>query len=196
MTTQRATTRTLLLIAAFGALGAVLLTLLAPATGALAAAAPPAYALVAGVHSILPFLARRLLGFSWAATAVGAFVGILSVGSTALGILVVVPLVVSGAVFDTVVLVLRRRLRGEAVFAVAAVVSAVALFLVSLPVMSPEHLGPVVMALTFGGRVAGQLAAWAVSAVIARRVLRAGILRAPAERPGEHSGETRHDERV
>lgn len=209
VTTQRATTRTLLLIAAFGALGAVVLTLVAPATTALAATAPPAYALVAGIHSILPFLARRLLGFRWAATAVGAFVGLLSVGSTALGILVVVPLVVAGAVFDATALLLHRRVRGEGVFALAAFASAVALFLVSLPVMSPEHLGPVVMALTFGGRVAGQLGAWAVSALVARRVLSAGILRAPAPRerqaaagsgesasPGTPPAGAPHDERV
>jgi hypothetical protein len=183
VTTQRATTRTLLLIAVFGAIGAVLLALVAPATTALAVAAPPAYALVAGVHSLLPFLARRLLGFDWAATSVAAFVGLLSVGSTPLGVLIVVPLVVSGAVFDATALLLRRRLRaGEAPFVVAALASAVALFLVSLPVMSPEHLGPVVMTLTLLGRIGGQLAAWAVSALVARRVLRAGILRDPAGR--------------
>lgn len=181
VSTQRATTRTLLLIAAFGAIGAVLLALVAPMTSLLAAAAPPAYALVAGVHSLLPFLARRLLGFDWAATAVGAFVGLLSIGFTPLGILIVVPLVVSGAAFDATALLTRRRgAAGEGSFALAALASAVALFLISLPVMSPEHLGPVVMALTLGGRIAGQLGAWAVSAAVARRVVRAGILRDPS----------------
>lgn len=180
MSTQRATTRTLLLIAAFGALGAVLMALVAPFTSVLAAAAPPLYALLAGIHSVLPFLARRLLGARWAATSVGAFVGILSVGSTPLGLLIVVPLVVSGAAFDASLLVLERRGRGsERSFAVAALASAVALFLVSLPVMSPEHLGAVVLTLTLAGRAAGQLAAWALSAVVAGRVRRAGILRAP-----------------
>ncbi|WP_348788768.1 hypothetical protein [Leifsonia sp. NPDC080035] len=187
MTAQRTATRTLLLIAAFAAIGAVLMAVVAPFTSVLAAAAPPAYALVAGGHSLLPFLARRLLGVRWAATAVGAFVGVLSVGSTPLGILIVVPLVVSGAAFDGTLLVLGRwrggEVRGrfgEAVFAVAALVSAVALFLVSIPVMSPEHLAPVVLTLTLAGRAGGQLGASALSAVVARRVLRAGILRAPS----------------
>lgn len=186
VSTQRATTRTLLIVTAFGALGAILLTLVAPATTVLAATAPPAYALVAGIHSFLPFLARRLLGLNWAATSVGAFVGILCVGSTPLGILIVVPLIVSGAVFDGVVLLLRRR--GpveEATYFVAAVASAVALFLVSLPVMSPEHLGPVVIGLTLAARVGGQLGAWAISAIVARRVLRAGVLRTGA--PGRRT---------
>lgn len=188
MTTQRATTRTLLLVAAFGAIGAVLLALVAPMTSALAAAAPPAYAFVAGLHSLLPFLARRLLGFDWAATAVGAFAGILSVGSTPLGILIVAPLVVSGAAFDGVALLLRRRrgVTGEPGYAVAALASAIALFLISLPVMSPEHLGPVVMTLTLAGRVGGQLGAWAVSAGVARRVRRAGILREPSASAAEN----------
>ena len=181
MTSQRATTRTLLLLAAFGAIGAVLLTVVAPLTSALAAVAPPLYALVAGVHSVLPFLARRLLGVRWAATGVGAFVGILSVASTPLGVLILVPLVVSGAAFDGTLLLLARRGRtGEAAAAIAAGASALALFLVSLPVMSPEHLLPAVLAATLAGRLGGQLAAWAMSAVLARRVVRAGILRAPS----------------
>lgn len=180
----RITTRVLLVTAAFGALGALVLILVAPFTSALAALFPPAYALAAGVHSILPFLARRLLGFRWAATLVGVFVGLLSIGFTPLGVLIVVPLALSGLGFDVTLRLLgRRRPARETHYLCAGVASAVVLFLVSLPVMSPDDLAPWIVSLTLLGRIAGQLGAVLLSGLIAPRVLRAGILPAGI-RPG------------
>ncbi|MDR6972046.1 hypothetical protein [Leifsonia shinshuensis] len=173
----RLSTRSLLVIAAFAALGALLLVLVSPATALLAAAFPPAYALAAGMHSILPFLARRLVGFPWTTTIDFALVGILTIGFTPLGALILVPLVVTGAAFDVTLLLLARRrpLRaGHTV--VGALVTAVLLFVISLPVFSPHDLTPTILVLTFAGRVLGQLAAAGIARSVGSRVLRAGIV--------------------
>lgn len=181
---QRTATRTLLVLAAFAAVGAIVMAVASPLTSTLAATVPFVYAAVAGVHSLLPFLASRLLGFKWAATAVGVFVGALSVGSTPLGILIVIPLMITGVVFDSVMMLLERsRVRGELAYLVAGLATAIALFFVSLPVMSPEKLGPVVIGLTLIGRVVGQLVAVVLSGVLARRIQSAGILPPPPQTP-------------
>jgi hypothetical protein len=176
---RRLSTRSLLIIAAFAALGALVLILIAPVTATLAALFPPAYALVAGVHSVLPFLARRLVGFAWATTVTCALVGILTIGFTPLGVLILVPLVITGLGFDLTLLLLGRR--GQVRpwhHVIAAVVTAVLLFVVSLPVMSPDDLAVPILLLTLLGRLAGQLAAVAAAWAMGTRVLKAGIMRA------------------
>ena len=174
----RLSTRSLLIIAAFGALGALLLILVAPLTATLAALFPPAYAVAAGMHSVLPFLARRLVGFAWTTTIAFSLVGILTIGFTPLGVLILVPLAITGLGFDVTLMLLGRRgpLRPSH-HVVAAVVTAVLLFLVSLPVMSPRDLAAPILILTFVGRLIGQLAAAGIAWLIGGRVLRAGILR-------------------
>jgi hypothetical protein len=174
---RRLSTRALLITAAFAALGAVLLILVAPITSLLAALFPPAYALAAGLHSVLPFLARRLLGIPWVTTIAFALVGVVSIGFTPLGVLIVIPLVLTGVTFDLTLLLLGRRGPAKAWhYHVAAAVTGVALFLVSLPVMSADDLAPGILALTLCGRLLGQFGASALSAAIARGVERAGIV--------------------
>jgi len=177
--TRTLSTRSLLIIAAFGALGALLLIVVAPVTALLAALFPPAYAVAAGMHSVLPFLARRLVGFTWTTTIDFALVGILAIGFTPLGVLIVIPLVLTGVGFDLTLLLLLRR-RGPLRLwhqLLAALVTAVLLFLVSLPVFSPHDLTPLLLLLTLAGRVVGQLAAAGIAWAIGGRVLRAGIMR-------------------
>jgi hypothetical protein len=175
-----------MVIAAFAALGALLLILIAPVTGFLAALFPPAYAVAAGIHSILPLLARRLVGFPWTTTVASALVGILAIGFTPLGVLIVIPLVVTGAGFDVTLLLLARRNEPRLWhFLVAALVTAALLFLVSLPVFSPRDLTPWILLLTLAGRIVGQLAAAGVAWAIGQRVLAAGIM--PAAAPGAGS---------
>jgi hypothetical protein len=48
---------------------------------------------------------------------------------------------------------------------------------VSLAVFSPDHLQPAVLALTFAGRVAGQLGAVLVAGLIVTRLRRVGLRR-------------------
>ena len=183
---RRLSTRALLIIAAFAALGALLLILIAPVTGLLAALFPPAYAVAAGIHSILPLLARRLVGFPWTTTIAFALVGILAIGFTPLGVLIVIPLVVTGAGFDVTLLLLARRSEPRLWhFLVAALVTAALLFLVSLPVFSPRDLTPWILLLTLAGRIVGQLAAAGVAWAIGRSVLAEGIM--PAAAPGAGS---------
>jgi hypothetical protein len=59
----------------------------------------------------------------------------------------------------------------------AAAASAVVLFLVSLPVFSPEHVTPFILIGAFVGRLLGQLGALGIAWLIAERVWRAGIRR-------------------
>lgn len=188
--TRRPSTRALLIIAAFGALGALLLILVAPVTALLAALFPPAYALAAGMHSILPFLARRLVGFPWTTTIAFALVGLLAIGFTPLGALILIPLVLTGVGFDVTLLALGRRgtLRPWH-YVVGALVTAALLFLVSLPVMSPDDLAAPILLLTLLGRVVSQLAAAGIAWMLGDRVLRAGIMRAPTgdRRDGEEA---------
>ena len=184
---RRLSTRALLIIAAFAALGALLLILVAPLTGLLAALFPPAYAVAAGIHSVLPFLARRLVGFPWTTAIAFALVGILAIGFTPLGVLIVIPLVVTGAGFDVTLLLLARRSEPRLWhFVGGALVTALLLFLVSLPVFSPRDLTPWILLLTLAGRIVGQLAAAGVAWAIGQRALAAGIM--PASVPGAGSG--------
>ncbi|HWI30586.1 MAG TPA: hypothetical protein VNT50_03785 [Microbacterium sp.] len=175
-------TRVILICAAFGALQSLLFAAVAPVTIALAPVAPPAYAVIAGVHSLLPFLARLVTGVTGAATITGLITGILAAAITPLGALVIVPLALAGAAFDAA-LPWRgpwRRPRsispiGWGRLTLGGVAAAVVLFAVSLPVFSSEHLSPPVLVATLAGRLAGELAAVALAAVTARRLTRAGL---------------------
>jgi len=172
-------TRILLVLASLGALTALVLLALIPVGGPLAAFSPPLYALVVAVNSVLPFLARRMLGFPFAATFVSFFAGLLTGAFSSIGFLVLVPLVAGSLTFDLVVSLLNRirrdRRPGEWRWAVAAAASGVVLFLVSLPVFSPGDLIPSILVVTLVARVAGQLAASLLSRVLAARLARAGI---------------------
>jgi hypothetical protein len=164
---------------AAGALGALVVVAYSPFSAATAAFSPPLYALVAGAYSIVPFLARRLLGYPWAATAVGCIAALLSAPISPIGLLIIVPFAAAGAAYDSVIWALTRARRERDtptwIFVVAALVSALVLFLVSLPVLSPNHRIPMILAATLGGRVAGQLAASALAGLITGLVLRVGI---------------------
>lgn len=187
-------TRVMLVCAAFGALGTVLMLGVSPLTSAIAAWFPPAYAVVAGIHSVLPFLARRLLGVPFAATLVAGIEGVLSSAFTPLGVLIIVPLVLSAGVFDAVLALSSRRGRangtandgaardgtatdGTAAYLAAAALSALALFAVSLPVIDPARLTLWMIVGTLLGRLIGQLLALGAATAIAGRVFAAGIMR-------------------
>ncbi|MFF1571640.1 hypothetical protein ACFVWR_02755 [Leifsonia sp. NPDC058292] len=183
---MKVSTRNLLVMAALGGLTALVLLALIPFTGALAAFAPPLYALVVSVYSVLPFLARRLLGFGITATLVSLFAGLLTGAFTPIGYLALVPLLAGSLAFDlTATLLLRAKRVDRAgagrpagwVWVVAAAVSGVALFLVSLPVFSSDDLVPGVLLATSAARVIGQVCAALIAGVLARRLARAGLAR-------------------
>jgi hypothetical protein len=169
-------------IVAAGAASALVVLAFSPFSAATAAFSAPLYGVIAGGYSVFPFLARRLLGYRWAATVVGCLAGVLSAPISPIGLLIVVPFVGAGAAYDSVVWAITSLRRGardsEWVFVLAAVVSALVLFLVSLPVLSPSNRGlPVFLLAVFGGRLVGQLAASALAGIIARVLRRFGAWR-------------------
>jgi hypothetical protein len=165
-----------------------------PFTGALAAILPPAYAVLAGVHSILLFAARLYTGQSGAATITAMITGLLIAAASPIGLLVIVPLAVAGASFDVALSALglvatRKRSISPVVSAlIAGAVSALALFAVSLPVFSAEHLAAGMLMLTLIGRVIGQIAAAYAAVVLLRMLARAGVRGRPRSENGRGVG--------
>lgn len=166
-------------IVAAGAASAVVVWGFSPFSAATAVFSPPLYAVIAGAYSFFPFLVRRALGFRWAATSVGVVAGVLSAPVSPIGLLIVVPFVGAGAAYDAVAWGMSRLRRGpgdaEWVFVVAALVSALVLFLVSLPVLDPAGRGELLfLAPILGGRIVGQLAASAAAGLATRALGRFG----------------------
>lgn len=179
------TTRVLLQCAVFAAVQVLLYLSVVPFTGALAAAFPPAYAVLAGVNSVMVFSARLFTGRWGAATLTALITGLLVAAVSPIGLLLLVSLTIAAAAFDLTLLVFgatgaRRRSASSVVSVIiAGAVSAFALFVVSLPVFSVEHLTAGMLAATFVGRVAGQLAAAYCAVVLVRVLSRAGVRSAP-----------------
>lgn len=169
----RLTTRVLLVCAALAAVQAVLSATVSAVTPAVAAVLPPAYALIAAVHSVMPFLARLLTGASWSATITAGIAGVLMWPVSAVGPLVLVVFLSGAVAFDEV---LRGR-PGPTVrrMLTAAAASAVVLFVVSLPVFSPGHLTPGMLAATLGARLAAQAAAALGARGLAAALRRVGV---------------------
>ncbi|MDN4612848.1 hypothetical protein P5G50_00170 [Leifsonia sp. F6_8S_P_1B] len=171
--------RVLFTLVAAGAGSALIVLAFSPFSAAAAAFSAPLYAVVAGGYSFLPFLARRLLGLPWAATAAGCLAGVLSAPISPIGLLIVVPFVAGGAAYDAVAWALARAPwladRDRWVFTIAAAVSALVLFIVSLPVFSPVNRGlPLFLAAVLAGRLVGQLAASALAGLAADALHRFG----------------------
>ena len=154
------TTRDLLTCAAFGTVGAALGLAISPATGALAAAAPPLYAVVAGAYSVMPVAARMFTGMTGSTTITAGVGGLLLIAVSPLGMLALVPLLLSAAVIDAALWAVGRR-NGNTVagWAAAAIASAVLLFVVSLTVFSAAHLTAGFVIGALAGRLVGQTAA-------------------------------------
>lgn len=163
----------LLICAALAAVQAVASLGVSPVTPAIATAAPPLYALVAAVHSVMPFLARILTRAPWSATLTAGVAGALVWPFSPIGPLFIVALVTGAAAFDVALLGSRsaawRRLIPAAAFA------GVSLFVVSLPVFSPDHLTPVVLTATLLGRLGGEWIALALAGGLASGLSRSGV---------------------
>lgn len=174
-------TRALLICAALGAVQALMVISVSPITPGIAALAPPAYALVAGLHSIMPFTARLMLGVFGTATLTGFFAGIIAGSFSVVGFFVIVPLTISGLVFDAGLWAFRAWPPRIARIAAAAL-AGVGLFGVSLPVFSAEHLTVTWVVSTLLTRVVSEICAVLVAGVLAHRLARSGIQRHPPRR--------------
>jgi hypothetical protein len=175
-------TRVLLTAAVFAAVQSIMFISVAPFTATIAAFAPPLYALVAAVYSVMIFATRRFTAVTGSATLAALVTGLLVSAFSPLGPVILVPLLVSAALYEGVLLLLPPRPsppagrgRGQWRFAAAAVAAGVGLFVVSLPVFSPEHLKPGVLVLTLLARVAGELAASGAAGIVVRLLGRAGV---------------------
>ena len=191
----RLPTRALLVSAAFAALQTLLFFAIVPVTTMLAATAPPAYALVAGIHSLMPFLARLATGVPGTATITAVITGMLTAAVSPIGPLAAVPMVTAAVVFDAV---MPWRTRGSRAprwrVLLAASAAGMALFAVSLPVFSSEHLVAPILIATLVCRILGEAAAAAIALAFTAMLSRAGVVRgrtiaAWGERGGEAAGE-------
>jgi hypothetical protein len=169
----------LLVCGSFAAVQVLVFLLVVPVTTAAAVAAPPLYALIAGVHSLMPFLARLVTGVRGTALITAALTGVIVSAVTALGPLIILPMAVAGAIFDAVLWREPGHARRPQVARtlVAASAAASGLFLVSLPVFSAEHLTPWILILTLAGRLAGEICAALLALVITRRLALTGVTR-------------------
>lgn len=173
------TTKAYLQIAAFAAVQAVIIIALAPLTPHIAAWFPPAYALVAFVQTLLIFTARRFTGIRWGATLAAGLTAAVCGPFTAIGWLLAVPLMAAGALFDVVVAVADRRgWNAHTDSIVAGVLVGAGLFVLSLPVMSLDHLGPLVVILTLVARIVASWAGAFLSARLVDRLEHVGVSRA------------------
>lgn len=160
---QSLTTRMLLVCAALAAVQALLNATLIPIAVPLAAASPPAYAIVAGLYSLMPFVSRVMFDTNGPATVTSLLAGLVTATFSPLGLLALAPFLVAGVTIDLTIWSPRRRInqpaRVRARLLISAATSGIALFTVSLPVFSAEHLTLLTLTLSLGGRVTGQLAA-------------------------------------
>ena len=168
-------TRVLLTCAALAVAHLLLHLCTVPVLTTLAPLAPPAYALVAGVHSFMPFLARRVTGVAGSALVTSGIAALLVIPSSSSGFIAAIPVLLAGVAID---LTLWRSAGGaerEARYLAAGAVTAGVLWAVSLVVFSPEHLTPVIVIGTLVGRLGGELLAVISSRVVASALQRAGI---------------------
>lgn len=172
-------TRVLLICAALAAVQVGVFVVLSPVLVTLPALSPPLYAVVAGAHSVMIFLAPRVTGARGSGTITALIAGLIIAALNPIGMLVVTLLLIPGVLVDLAVLAPGRATSRamEARYLAAALVAAAALFAVSLPAFSAEHLTPWILIGAAGGRVAGETVAYACSRALAAGLARAGIRR-------------------
>lgn len=177
--TQRLTTRVLLMCAALAGAHALLHFATLPLLTTLAPVAPPAYALVAGAHSVMAFLARRVTGAPGSAIVTSAIAALLVAPTSTSGLIAAAPVLLAGCVIDLALgFAPSRRRPTEQRYFVAGALTGLALFGISLAVFSPEHLSPPIIVGAGIGRLVGEALAVILSRLIARGLLRAGVGRA------------------
>jgi len=172
-------TRALLVCGALGSLHVLLHLATLPLLTALAPFSPPLYGLIAGVHGVMPFLARRLTRTPGTATITAAIAGVIVAVTSPAGLMLIVPLLITGVAIDVVTWRVDRYApdgrRVDIRFVLAAALIGCVLFLLSLTVFSPEHLTPLVLGCTLTMRVAGEILAATIATVVTRALRRGGI---------------------
>jgi ABC-type thiamin/hydroxymethylpyrimidine transport system permease subunit len=163
--------------AAFGAVQSLLFVALVPVTTVLAVSSPPAYALVASIHSLMPFLARVVTRTPGMATFAAFVTGLLTSAVSPIGPLAAVPMLLAGVALDLSLPLRRGQQPTAARILLAGAITGVVLFFVALPVFSPDHLVPPVLVATLAARIVGELAIASVVIALRRLLTRAGVAR-------------------
>lgn len=174
---RRAPTSALLISAAFAAIQALIFVMVVPMTTLLAVSSPPAYALVAAVHTAMPLLARVVTRTPGMATFTAVVTGLLTSVVSPIGLLAAVPMVCAALVLDLVLPLQRGRAASARRILLAGAAAGIVLFVVALPVFSPEHLVPGVLIATLIARIAGELAVAGGVIGVRRLLVRAGTVR-------------------
>jgi ABC-type thiamin/hydroxymethylpyrimidine transport system permease subunit len=149
----------------------------APTSSILAVSSPPAYALVAGVHTAMPLLSRVVTRTPGMATFTALVTGLLTSAISPIGPLAAVPTVCAAVAMDLVLPLQRGRAASAPRILLAGVVVGIVLFLVALPVFSPDHLVPGILVATLGARIVSELAVACGVVGIRRLLIRAGVMR-------------------
>jgi hypothetical protein len=168
-------TRVLLTCAALAVAHLLLHLSTVPLLTTLAPLAPPAYALVAGAHSVMPFLARRVTGVAGSAIVTSGIAALLVIPSSSSGFIAAIPVLLAGVTIDLMLWRPASTKHREVRYLVAAAVTAIVLWAVSLAVFSPAHLTPMIIIGTLAGRLGGELLAVVLSRILASALSRAGI---------------------
>ncbi|WP_045278088.1 ECF transporter S component [Microbacterium oxydans] len=182
---RRLSTRVLLTCAALAVVHVLLHLSTLPLLTALAAVAPPAYALVAGVHSLMPFLARRITGTPGAAIVTSGIAALLVSATSSSGLIAAIPVLLAGCLIDLMLWRTGPSGAAEVRYLAAGAVTAVVLFAVSLAVFSPAHRTPVIIIGTLLGRLVGEAIAVVLSRLLAGALVRAGV--SVGRRAGDHN---------
>ncbi|TQO23373.1 hypothetical protein FB385_2223 [Paramicrobacterium agarici] len=167
--------RELLIIGAFGALGAVVTATASPATAAVALVSPVAYALVAGIHFVLPITAGIMLR-SWRAIPLTAlFTAALAFPFSTLGLLLFPALALPTLAVGLAVKMTGCRWQSPARWAVAAVVGAVVIYAISLVVIRPDLFSAALLVSVLAARLVSTGLAVVIAHLIVASLARAGV---------------------
>lgn len=177
--TRPPSTRVLLTCAALAAVQVGVSVALAPVLVGLPAVSPPLYAVVAGAHSIMIFLAPRVTDAQWSATITALVAGLIMAAVSPIGLFIALLILIPGILVDAALLIpggstaRARELR----YLVAALAAAIVLFAVSLPAFSAEHLTTWILVGAAAGRLAGETIAYLGARALSASLGRAGIRR-------------------
>jgi ABC-type thiamin/hydroxymethylpyrimidine transport system permease subunit len=169
------TTRSLLTIAVFGAVGALTSIALMPLTTLLAITAPLLYAAVASLTATSGMLALRWTRMPGSVLLTAVITGLLTAAFTPLGALVIIALLVPAAMIEAVFLAFRYRLESRIAWVAAPAAGGAAIAALSLVVIEPSLLTPGFIALVFVIRIVAYIACARLSLTIARALERAGL---------------------
>lgn len=176
MSRTRVSTRWLLVLGALAAVQAVLIIAFGPIGAALALAGPPLYALAAWVSVLVLAVACHFDLRPGMITLMGLAAAVIAVPFSVLGFLLI-PLITLQALAMELAAFAARRLPTWSRAFLVALAGQTASFFMSLVVISPENLVPLMILLIVAARLVGVVALAIASTYVARGLRAAGLER-------------------